>query len=184
MTTHHHEPVPTSYGYLAEFATAEELIEACRKTTAAGYTRVDAYSPFPVAEVPEALGYSRASMSAVMFIGGCVGAASGFLMQLWTNAYNYPINVAGRPLNSWPSFIPITFEMMVLTASISGVLGLLIACGLPQLYHPVFNVPRFVHASRDRFFLLIAANDPKFDEAATREFLTGLNPHEVSEVQP
>jgi hypothetical protein len=183
MTTHHHEP-ETTYGLLAEFETAEQLIEACRQTTAAGYTVVDAYSPFPIAEVPDALGFRRASMSAVMFIGGCVGAASGFLMQLWCNAHNYPLNVAGRPLNSWPSFIPITFEMMVLTASMTGVFGLLAACGLPMLYHPVFNVPRFALASRDRFFLLIASNDPKFDPTATREFLNGLRPYEVSEVQP
>jgi hypothetical protein len=184
MTTHHgHEP-ETAYGLMAEFATAEQLVDACRKVRAAGYTVTDAYSPFPVAEVADALGFRKSSMSAVMFLGGILGASGGFFMQYWANAINYPINVAGRPVNTWPSFIPPTFEMMVLTASITGVVGMLLACGLPMLYHPAFNVPRFKLASVDRFFLLIAATDPKFDLAATREFLNGLNPHEVSEVSP
>ncbi len=173
---------PSAYGLLAEFDTPEKMVAATWKAKEAGYTLMDCYSPYPVGEAADALSFRKSEMGPVMFMGGLIGATSGFLMQYYLGAYNYPINVGGRPFMSWPSFVPITFELMVLTASLCGVFGLIAICGLPMLYHPVFNVPNFARASGDRFFLCIEASDPKFDLAGTREFLNGLEPLEVAEV--
>ena len=175
-------PSQGTYGLLAEFATADEMSAAVRKARDAGYTHMDAYSPYPVGDAADALGFPKSEMGAVMFIGGLTGACAGFLMQYWTNAYGYPLNVGGRPYLSWPSFIPITFEMMVLTAALSGLFGLLAICGLPRYYHPLFNSKAFDRATRDRFFLCIEATDPKYDAAATRAFLNDLHPQSVEEV--
>jgi hypothetical protein len=173
---------PPIYGLLAQFETPEALAEAVRRSRSAGYTRLDAYTPYPVKEVTEALGIRRTAVAAVIFVGGLVGCVGGFFMQYWCMVIDYPINVGGRPFNSWPAFIPVTFEMTVLTAAVTGLLGLLDLCGLPAFYHPVFNVPGFALASRDRFFLCVEATDPNFDRTATREFLSGLQPLEVAEV--
>jgi hypothetical protein len=170
------------YGLLAEFDTPTALVEAARSAHEEGYRRMDAYSPYPIEEAAEAIGFHRSRMPLVMLIGGIVGCVSGFLLQVWCNAIDYPINVGGRPLVSWPSFIPVTFEMTVLISALSGVFGLLALCGLPMPYHPLFNVPRFARASRDGFFLCIEAVDPMFDRELTREFLTKLHPREVTEV--
>ncbi|HEX4609159.1 MAG TPA: DUF3341 domain-containing protein [Urbifossiella sp.] len=183
----HHGPgpdpdAPTTYGLLAEFGTADDLIAATRKAAAAGYTRMDTHTPYPVGETADALGYPKSEMGAVMFIGGLTGACAGFLMQYWDNAYGYSLNIGGRPYMSWPSFIPITFEMMILTAGLSGLFGLMALCGLPRLHHPLFNSARFDRATRDRFFLSVEAVDPKFALADTRAFLTTLNPLSVEEV--
>src|SRR4051794_37843880 len=173
---------PGLYGLLAEFPGPTELVEAARRAHEEGYRRVDAYSPFPVDGLAEALGFHRTGMPMVMFLGGLTGAVAGYLMQWWIAAVDYPLNVGGRPLNSWPLFIPVVFEMIVLISALAGVFGLLGLCGLPMPYHPLFNAPRFALASRDRFFLCIESSDPRFDRDATRRFLEALHPREVSEV--
>jgi hypothetical protein len=173
---------PKLYGLLAEFEGPTGLVRAVRAARAAGYRRLDAYTPFPVEELAEALEFRRTRMPLVMFIGGVVGCVGGYLLQYWISAIDYPINVGGRPLNSWPAFIPVMFELTVLCASLAGVLGLLGLCGLPRPHHPLFGVPRFALATRDRFFLCIESRDRRFDEAATRNFLAELHPREVTEV--
>jgi Protein of unknown function (DUF3341) len=178
----HAEPTPAVYGLLAQFDTAEKMVEATRKANEAGYTCMDCFSPYPVGEAADAMNFKTSEMGPVMFIGGLLGATAGFLMQYYLGAYQFPVNIGGRPFMSWPSFIPITFEMMVLTAALSGVFGLIAVCGLPQLYHPLFNVPSFARASGDRFFLCIEAIDPKFEINATREFMASMQSLEVAEV--
>jgi hypothetical protein len=183
MTVHGHESSePKIYGLLAEFATADKLIEATDKTHKAGYRHIDCYSPYPVGEIADAMHYKKSEMGAVLLIGGLTGATSGFLMQYFLGAFDYPINVGGRPFLSWPSFIPITFEMGVLTTGLAGLFSLLALCFLPHFHHPLFNVPVFARASCDRFFLCIEAEDAKFDLAATKDFMAGLHPLSLSEV--
>ncbi len=173
---------PPIYGMLAEFDSPSELVAAARRAYEEGYRRMDGYSPFPVEELSEAIGFHRDNVSLVVLIGGIVGCVGGYLMQWWISAVSYPINVGGRPYHSWPAFIPVTFEMTVLVAGLSAVLGMLALNGLPMPYHPVFHEPRFAFATRDRFFLAIEARDPKFDRIGTRRFLESLNPHAVTEV--
>jgi hypothetical protein len=173
---------PPIYGLLAEFRDPQELIHAARAVRDAGYRRIDGYSAFPVEELSEALGFRRTRMPLVMFIGGLLGCVGGFFMQYYCAVISYPINIGGRPLNSWPSWIPITFELTVLISALSGVFGLLGLCGLPRPHHPLFNVPAFTRATRDRFFLCVEALDPKFDRQQTRQFLEGLHAREVVEV--
>jgi len=172
------------YGLMAEFDTAEHLKEAAEKAHAAGYRRMDAYSPFPIEGLAQALGYPRSGMPTVVFVGGLIGALSGYALQYYISVIDYPLNIGGRPLNSWPAFIPAIFEMTVLFAALSAVLGMILMNGLPQPYHPVFNVPRFALASNDRFFLCIEARDPKFNLEESRTFLQSLQPREVAEVLP
>ena len=176
------ETNPGLYGLAAEFDSPTALVQAARQAHEAGYRRMDAYSPFPVEGLPEALGFHRTKMPMLILIGGITGALSGFALQYYCAVISYPINVASRPLNSWPSWIPVTFELTVLIASLTAVFGLLALCGLPMPYHPLFHVPRFSRATRDSFFLCIEAADPRFERTATKDFLTGLNPREVSEV--
>ena len=170
------------YGVMAEFDTPELLTEAVKKTREAGYRHMDAYTPFPVEGLPEAMGLKRNNVPLVTLLGGLAGGLGGFGFQYWVAAITYPINIGGRPLNSWPAFIPVTFELTVLGASLCAVFGMLALNRLPQPHHPVFNVGRFVHASSDRFYLCIEARDPKFHIAETARFLQGLHPHHVSEV--
>jgi hypothetical protein len=170
------------YGLMAEFDDASALVAATSKTRDEGYRRMDAYSPFPIEELHEAMGAHHSRLPLIVLIGGLVGCVSGFLLQYWASAIAYPVNVGGRPFNSWPAFIPVTFECTILGASLSAVLGMLALNGLPMPYHSVFNVPRFVLASRNRFFLCIEARDRKFDLEATRRFLETLGPREVSTV--
>ncbi|MGL6076383.1 MAG: DUF3341 domain-containing protein [Fimbriiglobus sp.] len=181
MSATHHD-TPTTFGLLAEYETADNLVHATEKAAKEGYTVMDGYSPYPVGEVADALGFPRSEIGAIMFIGGLCGATMGFLMQAYLNGVEYPINVGGKPLVSWPMFAPITWELLVLSASLSGVIGLFALCGLPQPYHPLFNVPQFARATRDRFFLCIEATDPKFDLAKTQEFLTSTQPLSIAEV--
>ncbi len=170
------------YGLLAEFETPEALLEAARKTHEAGYKSVDAFTPLPVEGLAEAVGFHRTRLPLVVLIGGVLGGLTGFFMQYYANVFSYPLNVAGKPFNSWPSFIPITFELTILGAAIFCVFGLLAMNGLPAPYHPVFNVERFALATRDRFFLLVKARDKQFDLAKTKAFMQGLQAREVSEV--
>jgi hypothetical protein len=175
----HRTPV---FGLVAEFETPTELLAAVRKTRAEGYQNIGAYTPFPVEGLTEALGFHHSRLPLVVLIGGIIGCITGFGLQYYAAVVSYPVNVAGRPLNSWPSFIPITFEMTILFASLSAVLGMLGLNGLPAPYHPLFNVERFARASRDRFFLCIQGIDPRFDLQATHAFLTTCQPRSLSEV--
>jgi hypothetical protein len=170
------------YGIMAEFDTPVALVEAAKRTYQAGYKRIDTYTPFPVEGLAEEIGFHRDEVPLVMLIGGIVGGLTGYLMQYWMSAVAYPLNIGGKPYHSWPAFIVITFEMTILFAGISAVFGMLALNGLPMPYHPVFNVPRFTRASRDRFFLVVFSSDVKYDPAATRQFLESLDPRSVSEV--
>lgn len=171
------------YGLLAEFANTEELLEAAHKAHGAGYRQMDAFTPFPVEGLADALGYHGGRLPLVVFLGGLFGCFGGFFLQYYPNVIGYPLDFGGKPYNSWPAFIPITFEMTILCAAIAAVFGMLAMNGLPTPYHPVFNVPRFALATRDRFFLCIKAQDSKFDALKTKEFLVSLKAREVSEVE-
>ena len=144
---------------------------------------MDAYSPFPIEELHEALGSHHTRLPLIVLIGGLVGCIGGYALQYWSSVIAYPLNIGGKPLHSWPAFIPVTFECTILVAALSAVLGMLALNGLPMPYHPVFNVPRFALASRNRFFLCIEATDPKFDLEATRRFLERLVPGTVARGQ-
>lgn len=170
------------YGYVAEFETPATLVQAVERARAEGYVKMDAYSPFPVEGLAEKLGSRRTLMPLIILLGGIAGMVGGYALQYYCAAITYPINIGGRPLHSWPSFIPVTFESTVLIGSLSAVFGLLGLCGLPLPYHPLFNVPRFAMATRSRFFLCIEAEDPRFDPERTRQFLDALQPQQVSEV--
>jgi hypothetical protein len=170
------------YGLMAEFDSAQALIDAAKRTHEAGYQKLDAYSPFPVEGLAEEIGFRHNRVPLVVLIGGIIGGLTGYLMQYWMAAVDYPINVGGKPPHSWPAFIVITFEMTILFSVISAVFGMLALNGLPMPYHPVFNVPRFALASKDRFFLIVFSSDPKYDPKVTRGFLEGLAPRSISEV--
>jgi hypothetical protein len=170
------------YGLLAEFTTPEGVLNAALRAHEAGYTRAETYTPFPVEGLPQALGTHRTNVARVVLIGGACGASGAFFMMWFANVVHLPWNVGGRPPNSWPAFIPITFELGVLFAASCAVIGMLAMNGLPELYHPVFNAPNFQLASRDRFFLCVESIDPKFDPAMTREFLETLGAVSVTEV--
>lgn len=171
-----------TYGLLAEFDSPVEIVKAARRTYEAGYKKIDAYSPFPIEELAEAIGFHRNGVALVTLVGGLLGGSAGFFLQWWIATISYPINIGGRPLNSWPAFIVVTFEMTILFAGLSAVLGMLALNGLPMPHHPVFNVPRFAFASKDRFFLIIFSSDPKYSAADTRAFLESLGPRSISEV--
>lgn len=170
----------TSFGIVAEFDDPRVLIEAARKTYAAGYRKLDAYTPFPVEGLDDAIGFQRTKLPLIVFLGGLGGGLAGFGMQWFSSVLHYALNIGGRPLNSWQSFVPITFELTVLGAASAAVFGMLALNGLPQPYHPLFNVQRFELASRTHFFLAIESEDPLFDETKTREFLVSLGAHDVS----
>ena len=171
-----------SYGMMAEFDSATSLVEAAHRTHAAGYKKIDAYSPFPVEGLAEAIGFHSNAVPLVVLIGGLVGGLTGYLMQYWISAVSYPLNIGGKPYHSWPAFIIVTFEMTILFAGIAAVFGMLMLNGLPMPNHPVFNVPRFALATKDRFFLIVFSSDPKYDSSSTRQFLEGLKPRSLSEV--
>ena len=170
------------YGLLAEFGDPEQVLAAAKKTHNAGYRRVEAYSPFPVHGLSEALGFSKTRLPLLVLIGGLLGGAGGYGLQYWISVIDYPLNIGGRPLHSWPAFIPVTFELAVLAAALTAVFGMLALNGLPRPHHPVFNAPRFQTASKDRFFIFIRSVDPLFDEEKTRRFLEELGPREVVDV--
>lgn len=163
--------LPAIYGAMAEFDTPEELIDACERAYAAGFRRMDAYAPMPVTGLAEAIGYKRNKVAFWVLVGGICGVVGGFGLLEWITVIAYPHNVGGRPLNSWPAYIPITFECMILLAALTALVSMLAMNGLPRPYHPVFNVPAFDRASIDRFFLCIESSDPKFQAEETLEFL-------------
>jgi hypothetical protein len=169
------------YGMMAEFDSPSDLVAAAHKTHEAGYKKIDAYSPFPIEDLAEAI-HCTNHVPLVTLIGACIGGLSGYLLQYWVAVITYPINVGGRPYHSWPSFIVVTFEMTILFGGIAAVFGMLALNGLPMPYHPVFNVPRFAMATKDRFFLIIFSSDPKYSPAGVRQFLEGLGPRSISEV--
>jgi hypothetical protein len=173
---------PRLYGLMAEFANATDVVGAARRVREEGYVRTDAYTPFPVEGLSEELGFRRTRVPLIVLIGGILGAGGGYFMQYYLAVHEYPFDIGGRPPHSWPAFIPVTFELTILTAALFAVLGMLALNGLPMPYHPVFNVPRFALASRDRFFLCIEAQDPKFDLQRTHAFLRSLGPTDVTEV--
>jgi hypothetical protein len=170
------------YGILAEFESPDELVAAAERAYAAGYRRMDAFSPQPVEGLSEALGFRASRVPLVVLIGGLVGCVGGYLLQWWCSAVAYPLNIGGRPLNSWPAFVPIMFELTILVAAFSAVLGMLGLNGLPMPYHPLFNVPAFAGASRNRFFLCVESRDPKFSPQETSQFLAQLGALHVYEV--
>ncbi|HXK60538.1 MAG TPA: DUF3341 domain-containing protein [Acidobacteriota bacterium] len=174
--------LPQIYGLMAEFETPEQLLRAARRAREAGYRNMDAFSPFPIEGLNEEVGFRRTGLPAIVLIAGTVGALTGFGLQYWVSKITYPLNVGGRPLNSWPAFIPVTFEVTILFAALAAVIGMIALNGLPMPYHPAFGVPRFAQASQNRFFLAIEATDPKFDRKETRNFLEALHPFAVNEV--
>jgi hypothetical protein len=175
---------PVIYGLMAEFTSPESLVAAAERAHREGYRRLDAYSPFPVEGLAEAIGFHKNRLPLLVLIGGIIGASGGFFLQYWFHVLDYPMNIGGRPLNSWPMFIPVTFELTILIAALAAVFGLLALNGLPMPYHPVFNVERFELATRNRFFLCIESRDIKFDSDATRQFMESLNPQGVYTVEP
>jgi hypothetical protein len=171
------------YGILAEFDTPTEMVDAARQIRDAGYTKTDAFSPFPLHEIDEALGIKRSILPYIVFAGGLTGLLTGLGLQIFVHAIDYPLNVGGRPYVSLPSFVPPMYELTILFAGFAAVFGMLFLNGLPQPYHPLFNVPRFALATREKFFLVIEARDPKFDYEETRTFMQSLNPQEVFDVE-
>jgi Alternative complex III, ActD subunit len=174
---------PRVWGLLAEFETPDELLSAAARAREAGYRRMDAYTPFPIHGLSDAMGFRPTKLPLVVLAGGLIGCVTALGMMWYSATIHYPLNVGGRPFASWPAFIPITFELTVLFASLSAVFGMLGMNGLPMPYHPVFNAPRFALASRDRFFFCIEARDPLYEEASTRAFLNGLGAREVVMVE-
>ena len=173
----------TAYGLLAEFESADALLAATKAVTAAGYTKTDAFSPFPIHGLFDALKIRERKIAPIVLAGGLAGLAAGAGLEYWTQVIAYPMNIAGRPFWAWVAYIPPAFETTILFASFSAVIGMFFLNGLPQPYHPVFNAPRFLRASQDAFFLVVESTDPKFDAEKTREFLNGLHAREVVAVE-
>ena len=171
------------YGVMAEFDSPEDLLGGAEQAYAAGYREMDAYTPFPIEGLAEALGVRHTRLPVIVFFAGILGGLAGYGLQYFTSVIDYPLNVGGRPFHSWPSFVPVTFELTVLLAAAATVFGMMALNGLPRPHHPVFNAPNFELATRDRFFLCIESGDPGFEVAETRRFLEGLNPSKVSEVE-
>ncbi len=171
------------HGIAAQFGTVEDLMSAAERVRAAGYTRTDAYSPFPIEGLDEALGMRPTRLGWFVLAGGIAGGLTGFFMQWFANTQYYPLIIGGRPLNSWPNWIVIMFEMTILFSAFSAGLGMIFRNGLPRAYHPIFNTPGFEAASRDKFFLAIESADPQFDPRHTTAFLQSLGPERVTEVE-
>jgi len=169
---------------MAEFESPTAVVEAARRSYSAGYRRMDAFSPYPIEELTDALGIKHSKLPLIVLIGGIIGCLGGYGLCYWVSAMVYPLNIGGRPLHSWPAFIPVTFECTILLAAFAAVFGMLALNGLPQPYHPVFNVDAFEMVSRNRFFLCIEARDPMFKLEKTRDFLGSLEGVlEVSDVE-
>lgn len=168
---------------MAEFDNPTDLVAAAKRTYKAGYRRINGYSPYPIEELSEAIGFTHTALPLLVLIGGVLGGLGGFFMQYWMEVINYPLNVGGKPFNSWPAFIPITFEATILCAALAAVFGMLALNKLPQPYHPVFNAPNFALATRDSFFLVIEASDRKFEHDAVMEFMKSLGSTGLTDVE-
>ncbi len=180
---HTEKPEPPYFGLMAQFKEEEDFIHATRKTRDEGYRKMDAYSPYPIEEIIDILHLHHNKLPLIVLIGGVVGGVGCYLMQYFASVIHYPLNIGGRPLHSWPSFLPPAYEITILCAAIGAVVGMLALNGLPMPYHPVFNVPEFERASNDGFFLCVESHDPKFDLEKTHKFLESLNPVKVSRVE-
>ena len=173
---------PTIYGLMAEFENSPALVEGARRAHREGYRKMDAYTPYPLEEAAEAIGSHHNRVPLITLIGAMCGMLGGYSLQYWVSAVNYPVNVGGKPFHAWPAFIPVTFECAILGAALAAVFGMLALNGLPQPYHPVFNSPNFARASKDRFFLCIESQDPRFRTAEAKRFLEAFHPLEITEV--
>lgn len=171
------------YGIMSEFNTATELVDAARRVRDGGYTKTDAFSPFPLHEIDEALGIKRSVLPYLIFAGGITGLMAGIGLEYFVHVYDWPIIVGGRPHFSLPAFIPPAYELTILFAAFTAVFGMLFLNGLPSPYHPVFNVPRFALATREKFFLIIESGDPLYDYEKTRSFMESLGGQEVFDVE-
>jgi hypothetical protein len=171
------------YGFLAEFPSPEALMDAVRAVRREGYRKLDAYTPFPIEGLAEAIGFRPSPIPAIVFAGGLIGFLTGIVMQYYSAVFDYPMNIGGRPLNSWPSFVIVTFELTILCAGLSGAFGMLALNGLPKPHHPLFNVQHFERATQDGFFVCIETTDPLFDADRTWRFLEGLGPEGLYAVQ-
>lgn len=167
---------PPTYGLLAEFESEQALVAAVRRIRETGYKAIDAYTPYPVDDLEEALQLPRMRVPLIVLVGGITGALTAYLMEWYANVISYPMNIGGRPHDSWPAFIPITFELTVLFAALFGVVGMLVLNRLPEPYHPVFNVPEFARATQDAFFVCIESTDPLFSPETTPQLLSELQP--------
>jgi hypothetical protein len=170
------------HGMLAEFESEEAILHAAQAVRDAGFNNVEGYTPFAVEGLAELLGCKTTRVAAITFFCGVLGAMLGFGMCWYANVISYPWNIGGRPPNSWPAWIPITFELMVLGASSGAFFGMLALNGFPRPYHPVFNAPQFERASKDRFFLCVEAKDPQYDAERLRQLFQALSPISLSEV--
>jgi Protein of unknown function (DUF3341) len=177
-----HALTPPIYGLMAEFDNSTDLVHATKAAYAAGYRKMDAYSPFPIEEAGEALGFHKTRIPLIVLIGGLLGGSGAYALQYWINCISYPLNVGGRPWQSWTAFIIPTFEMTVLFGGLAGVFGMFALNGLPMPHHPVFNVDRFSAVTRDKFFLVVEAADSQFDLVNTTQFMESLQPISISEV--
>ena len=180
----HTAPEPATLGLMAEFDNPSALVAAATTARLAGFRKMDAYSPIPIEELNDAMDFNRTRLPLLVLLGGIAGGIGGYGLEWWSSVIEYPMNIGGRPFHSWPHFIPVTFETTVLGAALTCFVGMWALNGLPQPFHPVFNVPAFERASRDRFFLVIETADPRFDRGGTQQFLEGLHPIGVSEVAP
>jgi hypothetical protein len=175
-------PVATPHCLLAEFGSAEALVEATRAVRAAGYTRVEAYAPYPLPEAAEALGCRRTGVAFLTLVAGVVGGSAGYFMQWWISSQAYRLNVAGKPPSSWPMFVPVSFELPVLTGALAAFLSVFVLCRLPRFHHPLFAAPLFARATEDGFYLCVSSDDPKFDATGTRALFESLRATGVEEV--
>jgi hypothetical protein len=172
------------YGVMAEYDSVQAVVDAAKQAVAAGFTKLEAYSPIPVEELNDIIHQRRTKLSMMVLMGGLTGMATGFALQYWASALEYPMNVGGRPYATWTAFVVPSYELTILFSSLTAAIAMFALNGLPQPYHPVFNVPRFEHASRDKFFLLVESTDPKFDRTKTLDFLKSLEASEINEVEP
>lgn len=179
---HTNEPTNRLHGVMAEFETAQAVVEAARKTMAQGFTRVEAYSPVPIEELNDIIHRKRTKLAQIVLVAGLAGMATGFALQYWASTIAYPMNIGGRPQASWITFIIPSYELTILFAALSAAIGMIVLNGLPQPYHPVFNVARFAMASSDKFFLVVESADPKFDQQGTAEFLRSTGAKGVYDV--
>ena len=179
---HTNEPVNPLHGVMAEFDSGQALVDAARRAVAQGFTKLEAYSPVPIEELNDIIHKKRTILPTLVLAGGLTGMATGFALQYWASVIEFPMNVGGRPMASWPTFLIPSYELTILFASITAAVGMIMLCGLPQPYHPVFNVERFSMASSDKFFLVLESADPKFERPVTSEFLRSLGAKGVYDV--